>query len=511
MTDVVFIHPSAAHDTYGPLATAITAVEPPAWLRMCAAYARSRGYSVAAVDQEAENLSPLEVAERVRRIGPRLVVVCVYGHQPSASTQTVPAACEVSRVIKDFMPELPILWVGGHVSALPERTLREEPCDFACVGEGPETIVALLRTICAIPPDKLKSTETPGLVYWEDERSPPEERTCDRGQVICNPRAPDLPMSELRGDAWDLLPMDRYRAHTWQCLDGSPRAPYASIVTSLNCPYKCDFCCISAPFAGHQYRTRDFAEVVDEIVQLYHLYGVRTFKIVDELFLLNRYHVRAVAEGLIATGFAHELNIWCYGRTDTVDERDLALLSTAGFRWIALGIEAASSVVRGVAKKALKNDKWGTDIGNDEIKRTVATIRRAGISIVGNYIFGLEDDTHDTMRATLDLALELNTEWANFYCAMPYPGSPLYDRILRERPEDLPSTFERYSQHNRHTYPLRNANLSSREILAFRDAAHVEYFIAPSYQRMLRNKFGHDALLAVDQMLKHKLERDLLK
>jgi hypothetical protein len=46
-------------------------------------------------------------------------------------------------------------------------------------------------------------------------------------------------MAELRGDVWDLLPTDRYRAHIWQTLDGSPRQPYASIVTSLNCPYKC--------------------------------------------------------------------------------------------------------------------------------------------------------------------------------------------------------------------------------------------------------------------------------
>ena len=47
--------------------------------------------------------------------------------------------------------------------------------------------------------------------------------------------------------------------------------------------------------------------------------------------------------------------------------------------------------------------------------------------MAANYIFGLPDDTMDSMRTTLDLARTLNTEWANFYCAMAYPGSPLYD------------------------------------------------------------------------------------
>ena len=72
-----------------------------------------------------------------------------------------------------------------------------------------------------------------------------------------------------------------------------------------------------------------------------------------------------------------------------------------------------------------------------EIFEAVEYVREAGIQVIGNYIFGLPEDDPDTMQATLDLAMELSCEFANFYSAMAYPGSPLYagpcDRACRCR------------------------------------------------------------------------------
>ena len=46
-----------------------------------------------------------------------------------------------------------------------------------------------------------------------------------------------------------------------------------------------------------------------------------------------------------------------------------------------------------------------------------------GFNVGANYIFGLPEDDYDSMNETLDLALRINSEWANFYSAMAYPGS----------------------------------------------------------------------------------------
>src|SRR6516165_7136928 len=100
---------------------------------------RDRGYSVQIIDAEAEGKGPDLVANEVIARNPRLVGMIVFGHQPSASTQQMVAASPTCRAIKKLNPNQKIIIVGGHVAALPERTLREEAVDFACNSEGPIT------------------------------------------------------------------------------------------------------------------------------------------------------------------------------------------------------------------------------------------------------------------------------------------------------------------------------------------------------------------------------------
>ncbi len=175
------------------------------------------------------------------------------------------------------------------------------------------------------------------------------------------------------------------------------RKPYASIYTSLGCPYRCIFCCINAPFGVNRYRMRKPEAVVAEIKHLFDTYGVRTFKIIDEMFVLNDRHVLAICDGLIATGLGPHLNIWAYARVDTVKSHLLDHLRRAGIRWLALGIESGSSYVRDGADKALRTEN---------IVEIVREIQAADINVIGNYIFGLPDDDLKTMGETLELALE---------------------------------------------------------------------------------------------------------
>src|SRR4029077_8174497 len=173
-------------------------------------------------------------------------------------------------------------------------------------------------------------------------------------------------------------------------------------------------------------------------------YGVRNIKFVDEMFVLNRAHVLGVCDEITKRGLGEKINIWAYARVDTVKDEFLEPLRRAGFRWLALGIESASKHVRDGVEKGR--------FGSEEIIKTVRKVQDAGINVIGNYIFGLPDDTHDTMRETLDLALEANCEFANFYCAMAYPGSKLYTLALQNNWQ-LPESWIGYSQHSYETHP----------------------------------------------------------
>jgi len=482
--DVVVVQPPNRLRVYQNLASELIAVEPPVWAGLLAQHVRARGCAVELIDAEAEELTPDQVADRIADLDPVLAAVVVFGHQPSASTQSMPGAGAVCASLRRAAPTVKTIMIGGHVSALPEQTLREEQVDFVCQGEGPHTVLQLLEALRSTAPEGLERVE--GLWYRDGD---------DIRQTAAAPLIKDLD-AELPQLAWDLLPMDRYRAHNWHCFGRlDRRQPYASIYTSLGCPYKCTFCCINAPFGAPSYRYRSARSVVAELDLLVERHGVQNVKILDEMFVLNYGHVNAVCDAIIEHG--HDLNIWAYARVDTVKEPILEKLRRAGIRWLALGIESASEHVRDGALKTF---------GHADIQKTVEAIKAAGIHVIGNYIFGLPDDDLSTMQATLDMALELNCEFANFYSAMAYPGSRLYEMARREG-WPLPPSWSGYSQHAVDTLPLATRFVSASEVLRFRDHAFHVYFSSPPYLDLVTRTFGPETAAHVHAMAAHRLPR----
>jgi len=427
--DVLLINPGGRSQVYQDLGADLAAVEPPVWAGLMATYLRARGTSVAILDANAEQLTPAETAARVAEAAPTLAAVVVYGQQPSASTQVMPAAGAICSALREVAPETRTILVGGHVAALPERTLREEAVDFVCSGEGPVTLSDLSEALGTRRHPDLSSVR--GLWYRDGE------------QLRATPPAPLVRNldGEMPGVAWDLLPMPRYRAHNWHCFGHLDRQPYASLYTTLGCPYHCTFCCIQAPFkAGegllgykesvNSYRFWSVERVMAQIDALVRDYGVRNIKFADEMFVLNQRHVHGICDALIERGY--DLNIWAYSRVDTIRGAEtLDRLRRAGFKWLAFGLEAGSERVRADINKRFEME---------QMFEVLRQVREAGINVIGNYIFGLPEDDRQTMQETLDLALELNCEFANFYSAMAYPGSPLY-RQAQEQGWPLPESW----------------------------------------------------------------------
>ena len=492
--DAVVVHPGNRRQVYQGLAANLAAVEPPVWAGLIATFLRGKGLSVDLVDADGEELTPAETAARVAERDPLLTIVVAYGQQPSASTQTMPAAGAVCRAIKDREPHRKVILVGGHASALPERTLADEAVDFVCGGEGPYTVLDLVELLKSSEPDALDKVR--GLWYRED------------GKVRYTQPAPLVREldAEMPAVAWDLLPMERYRAHNWHCFGDLQRQPYASMYTTLGCPYHCSFCCIQAPFkAGERllgvkssvnsYRFWTADRVVATIDHLVNQYDVRNIKVADEMFVLNPRHIAGICDRLIERKY--DLNIWAYARVDTVKDGMAEKLKEAGFNWLAFGVEAGSARVRESAEKRFEQDL---------VYETIGKVRDAGISVVANYIFGLPEDDHASMQETLDLALDLNCEWGNFYCAMAYPGSQLYEEAVAKGWR-LPDSWSGYSQHAVDTLPLPTNYISAAEVLRFRDDAFNRYYGSERYQAMLGAKFGPDTVAHVREMLSHTLER----
>lgn len=492
--DVLFIHPGKQSAEYQGLAGGFTAVAPPVWTALLAHEVRRRGHDACVHDVNVQGWDDATARALLGAHDPALVVMMVYGHHPSASTQTMPAAGAIARDLKRVDPDRVVAMGGLHPSALPARTLAEEAVDYVIQGEGIDTIAGLLGHVRGLVP----LSGVPGLWYRED------------GQVRSRPPAAlETPLeTALGGYAWDLLPgLDRYRAHTMHCFQyfeesaradhADVRSPYATLFTSLGCPYSCDYCSVHALSGASAVRYWSVERVVSWIDGLVERHGVRNIRIEDELFILSPGRVERLCDLLIERG--HDLNLWVYGRVDAVAPALLRKMKRAGIAWICLGIESASERVRRDVGKGFRGD----------VGTVVRSIQEQGINVLGNFMFGLPEDDLATMAETLRLALELKCEFVNLYTTMAYPGSALYERHAGS--DLLPRSWDGYAQLGYECQPLPTRHVSAREVLRFRDEAFRTYFNDPGYLAAVQARFGRSVVDHIDEMVKTPLRRRLLE
>ena len=154
----------------------------------------------------------------------------VLGSTPSASsTPKMTIATETIRELKKINSNIPVVWNGIHPSALPEKTLRENGGDFVSRGEGFTNITELLNRILK----KENNFDIQGICYVDEQTN----------KFLKNQQEEIVDANSLPIAAWDLLPIQKYKAHNWHCFsDIDNRAPYAALYTAYGCPFKCTYC-----------------------------------------------------------------------------------------------------------------------------------------------------------------------------------------------------------------------------------------------------------------------------
>ncbi len=485
--DLLLVFPNNRRNAYGILADNVAAVTVPLQTALSASYVRKSGFSVQVLDADAENLSPEDTARRSAEAGARLVLMSTDSLN-SGDVTKMAAASDTLREFRARAPGVPVMLEGVVPSAFPEQMLREEGADFVCQGEAFDQVVDLLRVLKA---GKKRPDEKLSGVSWLDG---------DKA-VIGGRRALIKTPDTLPFAAWDLLPMSRYRAHHWHCFDRlDRRQPYASIYTNLGCPYTCSFCNVNAVAGTANFRARTPENVVEEIDLLVTRYGVKNLRIVDNVFTIKPDLVEKLCDLLIQRDYG--LNFWAYCRVETIKNLDLLKkMKKAGVNWVAYGIEAADDKVRDAVDKGSSQAV---------IDRAIEMTRQADINIVGNFIFGLPEDTHETMKKTFEMAKTYMFEYANFYAAMAYPGTELHEQAKKEGIR-LPTSWKGYGQYSEEALPMSTKYLTPAEVLRFRDNAFVEWTSNPAYLALVRKKFGEPAVDFIQGLLKIKLRRKLLE
>jgi anaerobic magnesium-protoporphyrin IX monomethyl ester cyclase len=508
MIDALFVVPGNAKGVYQALSEDYSAVETPTWALLLAESCRSVNYKVDILDITAERLSHQDALKRIKECNPRFIVFVVYGQNVNAGTANMSGAVALSSFIKSNKINSPIIYIGSHVQALPIAALeKESSIDIICTNEGVYSLRSLLN-LEKINPVALSKVK--GIGYRDFDK------------VILNPAEKVVPQErldiDLPGYAWDLLPyeekpFDLYRSPMWHAeYNFNQRSPYAAIQTSLGCQFKCEFCMINIinrddndpiGVAGNYNSMRYWSTgfIINEFDKLIKM-GVKTIRIVDEMFLLNPKYYIPLCEQLSERNKDDSLRMWAYSRIDTIRRPGiLNLVRQAGIKWLALGIESGDKAIRLEVSKGKFDDV--------NISQVIENVHDADIEVMANYIFGLPSDTKETMKKTFDLSKDLCTAGWNTYAAMALPGSQLYKTAI-EKQFTLPEDYAGYSFHAYNTQPLPTEFLTPEEVLEYRDQCFTDYHLYEPFLRKIENKFGIDAVENIKIMSKIKLKRKIL-
>lgn len=450
MLDILLVNPGNRLSQFGGVSEYATVAQP-LGIAMLAAYIRQHNFSVEILDAEVLDLSPSETVDEIILRRPKFTGITAF-------TTKMTAANKVLGLLKERAPHIRTIIGGHHCSAIPEATLAETKVDFVVKGEGYKPIIEIL----------------------------------DGRKEAIQIAEPMKNIDELPLPAWDLLDMDRYRAHHWQSWGIGQKNSFALVYTSLGCPFQCKFCSVSVVYGKRIYRRKSPERVIQDFDVLYNKYNIKHIEIIDDTFTLNKKHVERICDLLIERKY--DFNMWAFSRTDTADAYLMEKMKKAGINWVFMGVEAGNTkILDSVLKKQ----------NLEQIHRAMKIAHDAEMNVGTNYIFGLADDDFDTMQDTIDLALELNTEWSNFFIAMPYPGTEMYDKADAK---DLPEKWEQYGFFAPNARPLPTKHVGSEDIVRFRDKAFNTFFSSSRYQDMIEKKFGMKKY--IQDMLKRKIGRD---
>jgi anaerobic magnesium-protoporphyrin IX monomethyl ester cyclase len=407
----------------------------------CASALEAAGHTAAIIDMDALRLSEQDVYTRLAALQPAAVGF-------SCVTPTVNQAFRIAAQVKKRFPKVTTILGGIHATIDPGGAIAREGIDIVVVGEAEQTIVELATTLENGGKD---IALVQGIYYKEDgcvRQTPPRQLVTDLDAVA-------FPAFHLLGDLKSYSPADAHQL------------PAMPIFTSRGCPGTCTYCCTKQIF-GRRFRMRSVENIVAEILMLIERYGVREIHFLDDTITTHRKRLLDLCAELARRRFPVRYELGNGMRADMADEEVLRALRSIGLENIGFGVESGNEEILRVIKKG---------ITKDQVRSAMARAKAIGFETWCFFILGLPQETPETIKQTIDFAIELDPDFAKFLILKPFPGSEAFDQL---KEQNLIETFD-WDQYGVYTPPVHHLpTLSRHDILRWQKVAFRRFYLRPS-------------------------------
>lgn len=438
--DILFIDPPWFIENKGNMWRYIRSCFPSLGIAYIASYLEQYGLSSKIIDCTAESVAVADFKKRATGLKPRFIGI-------TATTPLFINGLKIARICRSIFPEAKIVFGGVHPTIMTEEVLREESVDYVVRGEGEET--------------------TKYLLMGEDPKNILGLSYKNSGKVFHNSDRPLIKdLDSIPPPAYHLLPIEKYHP----AVGAYKRLPAMNIFATRGCPGRCTFC--YRTFKGKT-RFRSAQKIIEEMKILRDHYGIKEICFYDDTFTLYKKEVWVFCRMLIDEKI--DLTWSCFTRIDQIDEELMSEMKNAGCHLMLFGIESADE---GILKNINK------DINLGKAMEVVKTARKIGIETRASYMFGNPGETEETIKKTIEFALKLDTDEAQFNIATPYPGTEFF-QWARDNGYLIHTSWQDY---NVSEQIVNLPTIDSQKLRKYYTLSYCKYFFRPKimFRRVYR-------------------------
>ncbi len=240
------------------------------------------------------------------------------------------------------------------------------------------------------------------------------------------------------------------------------------IVFSRGCPHPCEYCAVQT-FYKRSFRTRPVEQVIDEIRRMKAL-GADRLLFLDDNPVAHPQKAKELFRAMIPLKMK-----WASQSTINIarDEELLDLAARSGCVSLSIGLESIDETsLASISKDFNKPSRFNEDLDK---------IRRKGIQVIALLMIGLDGDTNETFRRSLEFLETNRVSFLKLFTPCPYPGTKYYDDMMAAG-RILDDEWGHYDYGSSIVEPV---NISAQEMLDGFQYVYRNFYSMPSILRRL--------------------------